>query len=359
MKRFFKISGISIGILLVLFAGYFFLVRKLDHDAMEAKDFYSSSYDASKPVLVPSSFINGERFYIKIPTVKGDTVLGFGDSGGGISMTFLPVIDKLGLQSKVKWALLKGLMPLRYILFDDLVKDENIPRPLSLRGMVLRTPVSSVSLPFLYILPTDGDVKFLIQMMSCDLFLGQNFFMGKSWTFDYINRQIWVNTPIAASEEGKPGVQRIGFKKNSNHENVYGHASMFIEVSGEIIEVLFDTGATIVLSENGKKMFNTTAKTIGGSFIAASFFDKWRKEHPDWKYYEKADMDRDIIEVPNVRIGGYDVGLVLFAKRNDENWSRDMIGTMDKVVKGAIGGSALKYLKVTVDYNSELIRFEK
>jgi hypothetical protein len=359
MKRFFKISGLSIGLLLVFFAGYFFQVRKLDNDAVEAKDFYSSSYDVRKPVLLASSFINGERFYIKIPTVKGDTVLGFGDSGGGITMTFPPVIDKLGLQSKVKWALLKGLMPMRYILFDDLVKDENIPPPLLLRNMILRTPLSRVPLPFLYILPTDGEVKFLIQIMSCDLFLGQNFFMGKSWTFDYIHRQIWVNTPIPASEEGKPGVQRIGFKKNSNHENVFGHASMFIEVNGEIIEVLFDTGATIVLSENGKKMFNTSAKTIGGSFIAASVFDKWRKEHPDWKYYEKADMDRDIIEVPSVKIGGYEVGPVLFAKRNDENWSKGMIGSMDKVVKGAIGGSAFKYLKATVDYNSELIRFEK
>ena len=67
----------------------------------------------------------------------------------------------------------------------------------------------------------------------------------------------------------------------------------------------------------------------------------------------------DIIEVPKVKIGSYEVGPVLFSQRPDENWSQGMIATMDKVVQGAIGGSVLKYFKVTIDYNSELIRYER
>ena len=62
---------------------------------------------------------------------------------------------------------------------------------------------------------------------------------------------------------------------------------------------------------------------------------------------------------PKVKIGSYEVGPVLFSQRPDENWSQGMIATMDKVVQGAIGGSVLKYFKVTIDYNSELIRLEK
>ncbi|WP_262897073.1 hypothetical protein [Flagellimonas aurea] len=31
---------------------------------------------------------------------------------------------------------------------------------------------------------------------------------------------------------------------------------------------------------------------------------------------------------------------------------------MDKIVKGAIGGSLLKHFKVTIDYNSQLIKFD-
>lgn len=63
--------------------------------------------------------------------------------------------------------------------------------------------------------------------------------------------------------------------------------------------------------------------------------------------------------MPSVGIGGYVVGPVLFARRPDEAWSQGMIHSMDRVVRGAIGGSALKYFKVTIDYNSGLIRFEK
>lgn len=69
-------------------------------------------------------------------------------------------------------------------------------------------------------------------------------------------------------------------------------------------------------------------------------------------------MSRDVIEVPVVKIGGFEVGPVLFAKRPDNEWSEGMIATMDKVVKGAIGGSAFKYMKVNIDYNSELVKFE-
>jgi hypothetical protein len=168
-----------------------------------------------------------------------------------------------------------------------------------------------------------------------------------------------VNTPLTTNDTGKPGVQKIGFKKNSNRENTFGHPSMFIEVNGEVIDVLFDTGASMLLSDNGKKEMNTNAATIGGSFIAASIFDKWRKDHPEWKYYKEADNKNDAIEVPIVKIGGIEVGPVLFSKRPDENWSEGMIHSMDKIVKGAIGGSAFKFLKVTIDYNSELVRFEQ
>jgi hypothetical protein len=191
-----------------------------------------------------------------------------------------------------------------------------------------------------------------------DMFLGQNFFMGKAWTFDYPNEQVWVNTPLTHAPDSAGG-QSLGFKKDATGRPIFGHPSMTIEVDGEVIDVLFDTGATIILSEGGKKAFGTAKKTIGGSFIAASLFDKWRSKHPTWKVYPGADARRDVIEVPEIKVSGQTAGPVLFARRPDEAWSEGMISSMDKVVKGAIGGSALKYFKVTVDYNTALIRFEK
>ena len=63
--------------------------------------------------------------------------------------------------------------------------------------------------------------------------------------------------------------------------------------------------------------------------------------------------------MPQVEVRSLTAGPVWFAKRPDEAWSKGIIGSMDKVVKGAIGGSFLKYFKVSVDYNIELIKFER
>jgi hypothetical protein len=66
-----------------------------------------------------------------------------------------------------------------------------------------------------------------------------------------------------------------------------------------------------------------------------------------------------MIQVPQVTIGTTTAGPVWFAKRPDEAWSKGMIGSMDKVVKGAAGGSLFQYYVITIDYNNELVRFEK
>ena len=360
MKKKIKYFFLTLGTLLLIFAVQFIIIKKLDNKVLEMENFYTSNQNDSKPYLIPSKFIDGERFYIKLPLENGDTILGFGDTGGGNSMLFPLTVEKKNLKSKINSGLLKSIMPVDYILFKDLVKVNNFPNPFPLRNFTIRHPFSRVTEPYLLIPPLDDELKFIVQSMpDMEAFLGQNFFMGKAWTIDYLKQTISINTPIAETNKSNPNVQKIGFKKNNNQENIFGHPSMFIEVNGEIIEMLFDTGATLTLSDDGKKELNTSAKTIGGSFIATSIFDKWRKEHPEWKFYPKADIKNDVIEVPIVKIGNNEVGPVLFAKRPDENWSTGMINTMDKIVKGAIGGSGLKYLKVTVDYNSELIKFEK
>ena len=355
IRKFFKHFFLTAGILLVLFVGYFFLIRRLDNEAV--KKGYPGASDArsTRPLRLPSLFLDGARFYFKIATSSGDTVLAFGDSGGGFSMIMPEVIDKLNTQSRVKTALVKGILPLKYIAFSDVVYDGNIPPPLPPLHLVLRRWMRKVTEPYLVIPIDDDELKMMRKAMHMDIFLGQNFFIGKAWTIDYPKRQIWLNTPLAAG----PGVQQLGFKKNSAGKMIYGHPRMIIEVDGELIDVLFDTGATIVLSDEGKKDFGSDKQTIAGSFIAATIFDKWRASHPDWKYFPDADMGRGVIEVPSVRIGGYAAGPVLFARRPDEAWSQGMIHSMDKVVKGAIGGSALQYFKVMIDYNSALIKFQR
>ncbi len=343
--------------LLLLFVGYFLLVRKLDNNTANAADFGAvPNPEISGPVLLPTRFIDSARFYFKIASTSADTLLGFGDSGGGLCMAMPRSVENNNVQNLVKTALLKGVMPVRYIPFGDLVKDARFPAPAPLPHLLLRRFLKLVQEPYFLVPKEDAELKMMQDAMPIDLFLGQNFFMGKAWTIDYPRQQIWVNTPL----QGGPGVQPVGFRKNKAGRSIYGHPAIVMEVEGDTIDVLFDTGASLFLSEEGKRVFGTQEKTVAGSFIAASVFDRWRQSHPEWRFFPGVEKGSDAIEVPRVKLGGHTVGPVLFARRPDAVWGADgMANTMDRVVKGAIGGSALRYLRVVIDYNSALIRFEQ
>jgi len=56
--------------------------------------------------------------------------------------------------------------------------------------------------------------------VGMDAFLGQGFFMGKSWTLDYPNQEVWVNTPLVDVRKDRSNIQKLHFKKNS-----HGHQS--------------------------------------------------------------------------------------------------------------------------------------
>ena len=69
----------------------------------------------------------------------------------------------------------------------------------------------------------------------------------------------------------------------------------------------------------------------------------WTKENPEWKIIKGGDViiengkeyGFDMIEVPKITLGTIEVGPVWFSVRPDSAWSKGMIRTMDKVVKGA------------------------
>ena len=200
----------------------------------------------------------------------------------------------------------------------ELISDPAFPKPYPLRSFAVRTPFRRLTQPYFLVMPSDNpEIQGISSFMpGIDLFLGQDFFMNRSWTFDYARQEIWVNTPLTKSEPAGDHTQTLGFKKNSRGDKLFGHPSMTIEVDGETIPVLFDTGATICLSEEGKLLLGTDQMTIGGSFIANSIMKRWRERHPDWKYYPGADVyseTGDLIEVPSLKIGGHDVGPALFA----------------------------------------------
>src|SRR6187551_419303 len=76
---------------------------------------------------LPSALIDG-RFYLKIPTVKGDTILGFCDTGGGYTAIYNSTIKNLQLESAVKEAEI-GKYKIKHIYAKDLYDNSVIPYP--------------------------------------------------------------------------------------------------------------------------------------------------------------------------------------------------------------------------------------
>lgn len=141
-------------------------------------------------------------------------------------------------------------------------------------------------------------------------------------------------------------------------------------MDGEVLDFLFDTGATGQLTDAALNIVDDENEAIrGASFITQTMYDKWRARHPEWRIIEKADrygVDQPkrfgngaMIQVPYVEIAGIKSGPVWFTTRPDSNFHDYMSQWMDKRVEGALGGSALKYFSIIIDYPNSTAYFKK
>lgn len=183
--------------------------------------------------------------------------------------------------------------------------------------------------------------------------LGGRWHAEKIIDFDYLNSTISVldSLPETSAMHRLP----LGFQKGENGQYTTAFPSMDIQVDGETLPMLLDTGASATPSDAAKRVLNSTSKTVATSFIVASVFDAWRTKHPDWQVIENGCVysGADMIEVPSIDIAGQTVGPVWFTRREDHNFHDFMSSMMDRKIDGALGGSALQYVRIIVDYPSE------
>jgi hypothetical protein len=66
-----------------------------------------------------------------------------------------------------------------------------------------------------------------------------------------------------------------------------------------------------------------------------------------------------MIQVRELRVGGQIVGPAWFTMRPDKNFHEFMSQWMDRPVDGALGGSVLRYFRVTLDYPGATATFER
>ena len=298
---------------------------------------------STAPVLaqvLPARF-EGDRVYLQASDGLGQELRLYTDTGGGLfikqaaverlSLISEPLTDPLALREVGDRARTTRLPTFALAAF--------IPPPLADGGrmMVLPAELAGRQLP-----GTSDD----------DGMLGQAWFDGRIWTWDYPGQVFRLELPgwkPAAEARRLP----LGFKTDAQGQRQAAFPRMEVGIAGKTYSLLLDTGAMTVLNPSALMALGEDGPAERAtSMIADSVFRAWRKAHPEWRVIEdaQAGMGSAMIEVPEVIIAGYKVGPVWFTHREDRNFHDFMSSFMDARVDGALGGNAFRHFVMTLDY---------
>jgi hypothetical protein len=285
----------------------------------------------------------GDRFFVTLVTVKGESLRLYTDSGGGLFL-HPESVKRLGLPVRT---IREGGNQHEVVAFPELRQGVSVPAPMGNHGYM---PVLSAA-----------EAKRLPEGM--DGMLGQAWFSGRVWTWDYPGqRLLWL------PEGGLPVVSpqhriALGFKTDESGKRLNDFPRITVTIDGERLDLLFDTGATVGLSPGALAHLDDKGPSSRGtSFITETHFERWRQRHPDWPVIENADLNHrgePMIQVPSIELAGYTVGPVWFTCRPNSNFHQFMSQWMDRQVEGALGGSALRFFRITIDYPNAVAVFER
>ena len=278
---------------------------------------------------LPSEFVH-DRFVLT-PTVEGRTLRFFTDTGGGGNALSEDLAAKLSLPVKEIRADGKSIRVVPFPVFDA---EASIPPPPPhfMGGRLMLAPIERIH-------------------ERVEGFLGGRWFADRVWEFDYPAQRIAL---LGGKDDPKGTCVPLGFQKRQGKRTMH-FPSIDLTVDGEVLPMLFDTGATAQATEVSAPIFGVKpGEGFGTSFIEHDVFERWLEAHPKWRVLENADQkgeqQRRMIEVPAVTIADHTVGTVWFAEQPPGSFQKYMSSMMDRPVWGALGGSALRYFRVVVDY---------
>jgi hypothetical protein len=298
---------------------------------------------SSSPQVVPVRY--DEHRYIVAPVTKaGDTLYLYTDTGADLNALFPGAIQRLGL---VRDSLIRGNHTLRFTTLPSFRPEASIPFRSSHPGMDRAIlVVDSIS----FAAGTDG-------------LLGREWFAGRVWTFDYPRHQLLLRSAGDLPPHSPKHRVALGFQADSAGRRTVNFPRIRVLIDGDSLDLLFDTGAMTALTDSAHAaLADGRPSRRASSFVVQSVFDRWRKRHPQWEVIEGADQLGDttfpMIKVPEVEVGGFRVGPVWFTARPDQNFIR-FSQWMDRPIVGALGGSALQYVQVTIDYPGSVAVFAR
>jgi hypothetical protein len=297
----------------------------------------------SSPQVVPVRY--DEHRYIVAPvTEAGDTLYLYTDTGADLNALFPGAVERLGL---VRDSLIRGEDTLRFTTLPPFRPDASIPfrssHPEMERAILVVDSISFAS-------GTDG-------------LLGRAWFAGRVWTFDYPRHQLLLRPAGDLPPHSTKHRVALGFQTDSAGRPTVNFPRLRVRIDGDSLDLLFDTGAMTALTDSAHAaLADGRPARRASSFVVQSIFDRWRQRHPQWQVIEGANQLGDttfpMIKVPAVEVGGFRVGPVWFTARPDQNFVR-FSQWMDRPIVGALGGSALQYLQVTIDYPGSVAVFAR
>jgi hypothetical protein len=189
--------------------------------------------------------------------------------------------------------------------------------------------------------PTGGEKWLPLNDEEGDGMLGQRWFAGGVWTFDYPGEKLILrHRPLAPTDEMAAHSGPLGFR----HEwglRTSNHPRFVVTIDGESMDALLDTGATVWPSPQALKvMDHSTPGARATSFVSADLFDRWRTAHPEWRVIvdgcEKS--HESLIEVSVIQVANLRAGPVWFTRRAAANYAW-MSSFMDNPMAASVGGN--------------------
>jgi len=283
---------------------------------------------AGRPIAMPV-VDRDDNFFAMPRTSTGITLTLYTDSGGGGPFIFSDTATRLGVSGKTARL--------------TFACDAWIPTD---------GPFGIVSASIRSGLPMPGE--------QIDGLLGGRWFDGKTWTWDYPGRQLWLRATGDVPQVAPAHAVTLHFQ-TSMGEHTTGFARIEAGIDGTIYSFLLDTGARTDVTAAAQRDGNFPSASFAASFISKTIADGWHRAHPSWPYIADAERTTHaaMIQVPEVTVAGYTVGPAWFTVRPDKNFATFMSQYMDAPVVGALGGPVLSQFRLTVDYHAERAYFER
>ncbi len=295
---------------------------------------------AATATQLPAQFM-ADRVYVVPVTRRGERLRLYTDTGGGLFL-------KASAMARLHLTTRPVTNPAMLQEIGTGAREAQLPPFAAGQGI----PAPSLSGGWLPVAPAAFDGGQLPGLSADDGLLGQAWFAGRVWTWDYPHKRLLLEE---ANWHPASNAQRValGFRTDAQGRRENNFPRIEIKVDGRTLPVLLDTGAMTVLTPAAlKSLHDGLPAERATSMIVASIFDAWHKAHPDWRVVANAQAGThsSMIEVPQVEIAGKTVGPVWFTERPDENFHQFMSGMMAGRVEGSIGGNALGHFAMTIDY---------